>query len=256
MFSRLATHAGGTRTYTQSYSRILSDGYNYIMMIVYMCVYVCICVYMCVNTDWLQMWAQISDGYWPICICIHMYICVYIYLRIYAFFRLATSLGPNFRRVLANIYKSDRYWPICIFIHICIYAYICIYEYIRFSDWLQIWAQISDGVCAIYISQMGIGRYVYVYIYIYICIYIYVYIYIYMHIYVYMYIYVYIHIYGNIRFSDWLQIWAANTHLTNPNNFKLYQLVNIGAMYPAREVCVCVCVFVCVRVCVCVCVYE
>jgi len=35
--------------------------------------------------------------------------------------------------------------------------------------------------------------------------------------------------------TDWLQIWAASTHLTNPNNFKLYQLVNIGAMYPARE---------------------
>ena len=35
--------------------------------------------------------------------------------------------------------------------------------------------------------------------------------------------------------ADWLQIWAANTHLTNPHDFKLYQLVNIGAMYPARQ---------------------
>ena len=35
--------------------------------------------------------------------------------------------------------------------------------------------------------------------------------------------------------ADWLQIWAANTHLTNPHDFKLYQLINIGAMYPARE---------------------
>lgn len=35
--------------------------------------------------------------------------------------------------------------------------------------------------------------------------------------------------------ADWLQIWAANTHLTNPHDFKLYQLVNLGAMYPARE---------------------
>jgi hypothetical protein len=36
-------------------------------------------------------------------------------------------------------------------------------------------------------------------------------------------------------YTDWLQIWAANTHLTNPHDFKLYQLVNLGAMYPARE---------------------
>ena len=35
--------------------------------------------------------------------------------------------------------------------------------------------------------------------------------------------------------ADWLQIWAANTHLTNPHDFKLYQLVNIGSMYPARQ---------------------
>ena len=35
--------------------------------------------------------------------------------------------------------------------------------------------------------------------------------------------------------ADWLQIWAANTHLTNPHDFKLYQLINLGAMYPARE---------------------
>lgn len=35
-------------------------------------------------------------------------------------------------------------------------------------------------------------------------------------------------------YTDWLQIWAANTHLPNPNDFKLHQLINLGSLYPAR----------------------
>jgi len=35
-------------------------------------------------------------------------------------------------------------------------------------------------------------------------------------------------------FTDWLQLWAANTDMSNPYQFKRNQLVNIGALYSAK----------------------
>jgi len=36
------------------------------------------------------------------------------------------------------------------------------------------------------------------------------------------------------RATDWLQLWAANTDMSNPYQFKRNQLVNIGALYSAK----------------------
>ena len=35
-------------------------------------------------------------------------------------------------------------------------------------------------------------------------------------------------------FTDWLQLWAANTNMNNPYEFKKHQLINIGALYSAK----------------------
>ena len=36
------------------------------------------------------------------------------------------------------------------------------------------------------------------------------------------------------RATDWLQLWAPNTDMSNPYQFKRNQLVNIGALYSAK----------------------
>lgn len=34
--------------------------------------------------------------------------------------------------------------------------------------------------------------------------------------------------------TDWLQLWGANAHLHNPHRLAEFQLINLGALYPAH----------------------
>ena len=34
--------------------------------------------------------------------------------------------------------------------------------------------------------------------------------------------------------TDWLQLWGANPHLSNPHRLALMELINLGSLYPAR----------------------
>ena len=34
--------------------------------------------------------------------------------------------------------------------------------------------------------------------------------------------------------TDWLQLWGANAHLHNPHKLAEFQLINLGALYPAH----------------------